>query len=156
MPRQIALSEMGIIGHNTGREVGHNTPTCVPALLWQVSQSPSIPKSIKRKVLGHPSLVSAARFAVGLPTSKTFGRVTVGTHGARSIREACARHACINGLRHSASDADSGHYILIGMYIDGTGEERHVSVFPIRLRMNSGGLPLTGRSGSQKRFDVSV
>jgi hypothetical protein len=45
---------------------------------------------------------------------KTFGRVTVGTHGTRSIREACALNACINGLRHSAFDADAGQRIPIG------------------------------------------
>jgi hypothetical protein len=47
--------------------------------------------------------------------NKTFGRVIVVTNGTRSIQEASVPNACINGLRHSAFDADSGHDIPIGM-----------------------------------------
>ena len=103
---------------------------------------------MKREALGHPAPLFAASFVVGLPTSKTFGHLTVGTHGTRSIREACALHPRTNGLRHSAFDADSGHYIPIGMYI----EDSDFSIFGrFSRRKNLGGLPLTGRSGSLQK-----
>lgn len=106
----------------------------MPITLRQLRQSPLIVNSIKRKILRHPAPVFAAHVVVGLPTSKTFGRVTVGTHGTPSIREACAPHACINGLRPSAFDAANGHYIPIGMHIDGGGEDSDLSTCPIQSK----------------------
>jgi hypothetical protein len=55
--------------------------------------------------------------------NKTFGRVTVDMHGIRSIPEACALHACINGLRRSAFVVDAGRRILIGMRSETEGRK---------------------------------
>ena len=73
---------------------------------------------IKRKASTRPALAYDVHYAVGRPARTTAGLVPVATSGTRSIREECARHASISGLRLSAYLVAAGRRIRIGMSSD--------------------------------------
>lgn len=60
------------------------------------------------KSLSPPIRASAARTAAGRIANKTNGPAPAGKSGTRSIREAFAQHASVNGLRPSAFHAVDG------------------------------------------------